>query len=180
MKRLVFGEKKWSSRGRRSEEGFDADSGQANRAGCGPDRCDGLGVVPVCATRASAIASPAATAATAATAIVIPDAVHRQRRDRSRGHGADVLLREPWQMLQETAQIQRIPEQGQTARSCNLVSRNPNIREIRRTSQLRFSARSTFFEFNTYYICRVRLIFECWIYYEMVRGKVFLVFQLIF
>lgn len=78
--------------------------GRANR----PDRCDGLRVVPVCATRASASASPAATTAT--TAVIVQGAVHRQRRDRSRGHGADVLLREPRQMLQEAAQIQRISE----------------------------------------------------------------------
>lgn len=82
--------------------------GQANRAGDGPDRCDGLGVVPVRATGASAIAGPAATAAT--INVIVQGAVHRQRRDRARGHGADVLLREPRQMLQEAAQIQRIPE----------------------------------------------------------------------
>lgn len=79
--------------------------GRANRAGAGPDRCDGLGVVPVRATGASAIAGPAATATTATTAIIVQGAVYRQRRDRSRGHGADVLLREPRQMLQEAAQI---------------------------------------------------------------------------
>lgn len=67
-------------------------------------------MVPLRATRASAIADPAAAAAT--TDVVVQGTVHRQRRDRSRGHGADVLLREPRQMLQEAAQIQRIPEQG--------------------------------------------------------------------
>jgi len=71
-------------------------------------------VVPVRAIRASAIVDPAAAATaaatTAATAVVIQGAVHRQRRDRPRGYGADVLLREPRQMLQETAEIQRIPE----------------------------------------------------------------------
>lgn len=80
--------------------------GRANRAGDGPDRCDGLGVVPVRPIRASAIAGPTTTATT--TDVIVQGAVHRQRRDRSRGHGADVLLREPRQMLQEAAQIQRI------------------------------------------------------------------------
>lgn len=84
--------------------------GQTSRAGGGPDRCDGLRVVPVRAIRASAIVDSATAAATTATAVIIQGAVHRQRRDRPRGYGADVLLREPRQVLQETAEIQRIPE----------------------------------------------------------------------
>jgi len=75
---------------RREFEGFGLD--RANRAGDGPDRCDGLGVVPVRATGASAIVGPAATATATTTAFVVQGAVHRQRRDRSCGHGADVLL----------------------------------------------------------------------------------------
>lgn len=89
---VIFEEKRGSA------EGFEA-LDRANRAGDGPDRCDGLGVVPVRATRASAITGPAATATAATIDVVVQGAVHRQRRDRSRGYGADVLLREPRQVL---------------------------------------------------------------------------------
>lgn len=77
------------------------------------DRCDGLGVVPVRADRPPGITGPTAVGLLLEEFRNGRCTVHRQRGDRSRRYGPDVLLRKSRQMLQETSPIQRIPEQGE-------------------------------------------------------------------
>lgn len=89
--------------------------GEGRRRGSGwirVDRCDGLGVVPVRADRPPGITGPTAVGLLLEEFRNGRCTVHRQRGDRSRRYGPDVLLRESRQMLQETSSIQRIPEQG--------------------------------------------------------------------
>lgn len=82
------------------------------------DRCDGLGVVPVRADRPPGITGPTAVGLLLEEFRNGRCTVHRQRGDRSRRYGPDVLLRKSRQMLQETSPIQRIPEQGEREFLC--------------------------------------------------------------